>query len=369
MNPFLIRGYKGAEYFCDRDLETKKIVSAIKNGQDITLYGYRRLGKSALIHHIFNHLSSDYHCVYIDIWGSLSVKDFTKEFANSIINSKILKQRKFSDKLIALLRSMGASFTINKDGLPNVSVVYNDRETEFQSLQEVFSFVNSLNIPVVIAIDEFQEIRKYDDNKPFEAKLRSLTQISQNIQFIYSGSEKHILTDIFTSYKMPFYQSSRMMSVGKILRDNYVEFAKNHLKKGKKAVDDDVLDYIMDTSYLHTFYTQSMLNLLYGLPDKKINLEMYIDAFEDFIDEKSVFYTELPERLTKSQFLVLKAIANEGQVNSPSSGDFLSKAGVKNASSMHRSIRSLLDKQLILKEDDHYRLYDVFLECFIKFGG
>jgi hypothetical protein len=30
-NPFVISGYISPEYFCDRELETEKIISALKN--------------------------------------------------------------------------------------------------------------------------------------------------------------------------------------------------------------------------------------------------------------------------------------------------------------------------------------------------
>jgi len=49
-NPFLIRGYAGPEYFCDRTAETQQLVSAISNGRDVTLVAPRRYGKTGLIH-------------------------------------------------------------------------------------------------------------------------------------------------------------------------------------------------------------------------------------------------------------------------------------------------------------------------------
>jgi len=63
---------------------------------------------------------------------------------------------------------------------------------------------------------------------------------------------------------------------------------------------------------------------------------------------------------------LLKAIAKQGTVANPTSSDFLLKSGINSASSMHRLVNSLLDKQLILKEDEAYRLYDVFLEYYLK---
>ena len=52
-NPFVIRGYAGAEYFCDRQKEATKLISAFENDYDVTLIVPRLFGKTGLIHHVF----------------------------------------------------------------------------------------------------------------------------------------------------------------------------------------------------------------------------------------------------------------------------------------------------------------------------
>ncbi len=366
MNPFLLRGYKGPEFFCDRENETNKIITGLKNGQDITLYGYRRLGKSALIKHVFHHLESEYTCIYVDIWGTINAEEFSKQLINSTIQSKLLSKKRFRDKVFDFLKSIGASFKIDVDGLPSVDVIYKERNSGFESLDELFSFIRKLDVPVIIAIDEFQEIRNYSNHVPFEAKLRAITQDAGNVQFIFSGSEKHLLTDIFTSYRNPFYQSTRMMTIDKINEEAYKEFVTQHFESAKKQIQPDVLNFILKASYRHTFYAQAMLNLLFSVSKKTVELPEYKTYFKNFILEKSPYYSELPELLSRHQFILLKAIAKQGTVANPTSSDFLLKSGINSASSMHRLVNSLLDKQLILKEDEAYRLYDVFLEYYLK---
>jgi len=53
-NPFLIAGYYSPEYFCDRETETAKIISALENDRNISLISPRRFGKTGLIHHVLN---------------------------------------------------------------------------------------------------------------------------------------------------------------------------------------------------------------------------------------------------------------------------------------------------------------------------
>ena len=45
-NPFVIYGYKGTEYFCDRKKETDLIMKALQNERNIVLISPRRIGKT-----------------------------------------------------------------------------------------------------------------------------------------------------------------------------------------------------------------------------------------------------------------------------------------------------------------------------------
>lgn len=366
MNPFLIKGYKSPQYFCNRKQECNTLISAIRNNQDVTLFGHRRLGKSALIHHVFHKLQREFVCIYTDIWGTSSMEEFTRELANGIISSKVFARQRFSEKMLNLLKSIGASFSIGLDGLPSVDLIYSDRNQKFSSLEELFKFLNQLDALILFAIDEFQEIKKYENQIPFEGKLRALTQLSSNIVFLYSGSERHLLNEIFNEYNMPFYQSTRMVSIGKIDQSDYQKFIAGHFKKAKREVKPEIVNHILQISHLHTYYVQAISNFLFSLERAPSNVSEFDVLYRDFILEKSVFYSELPERLTKQQFSVLKRIAKSGVVNSPTSADFMESSNIRSASSMHRIINSLLDKQLIIKEEGALRMYDVFLEHYLK---
>jgi hypothetical protein len=366
MNPFLIKGYESPQYFCNRVQESNTLLTAIRNNQDVTLFGHRRLGKSALIHHVFRKLQREFVCIYADIWGTSSVEEFTRELVNGLISSKIFAKQKFSEKLLNLIKSIGASFSIGLDGLPSVELIYNDRNQNFRSLEELFKFLNQLDSSILFAIDEFQEVKKYDNQVPFEGKLRALTQHSNNIVFLYSGSERHLLNKIFNEYNMPFYQSTRMVSIGKIERNDYHKFITGKFKKAKKEVKPEIVNHILEISHLHTYYVQAISNFLFSLEIAPSNISEFNVQYRDFILEKSVFYSELPERLTKQQFSVLKGIAKSGVVKNPTSADFMEISNIRSASSMHRIINSLLDKQLIIKDEGAIRMYDVFLEHYLK---
>ena len=52
-NPFLTYGYAGADYFCDRVEETKRLTALLTNGNHVALMSPKRMGKTSLLNHCF----------------------------------------------------------------------------------------------------------------------------------------------------------------------------------------------------------------------------------------------------------------------------------------------------------------------------
>ncbi len=367
MNPFLLKGYISPEYFCDREKEIDKIINSLRNQQDITLFAIRRIGKSALIYHIFDHLKKSYDCLYVDLWGTTSLSGFNNKTASAVIQSTIFSKRSFGKKLTDFIRSIGASLSIGNDGKPSVDIIYHDRNQVFNRLEEIFQFLEENSLPVIVAFDEFQEIKKYTDSMPLEAKLRSLVQKYHNIRFLFSGSEQHLISDIFSSIDRPFYQSTRMIELKKIDTNQYHQFIVKHFHAGSKTISDTLVSHILTLCHGHTYYIQAICNLIYSQEKIPESIEAFEEIYLDFIAEKQVFYAELPHRLTKHQFSTTKAIASYGKVKGVTTREFMAKAEIGSPGTIQAVINALKEKQVIIKEGDYYRLYDVFLEHYLRY--
>lgn len=68
-NPFVISGYEGEHYFCDRIDETARLAREIANGNNVALIATCRMGKSGLIEHYFSlsEIQEKYYTFFIDI--------------------------------------------------------------------------------------------------------------------------------------------------------------------------------------------------------------------------------------------------------------------------------------------------------------
>lgn len=361
-NPFLISGYHSPEFFCDREQETAKILDALSNGRNVTLIAPRRMGKTGLIRHAFYHLKEqqpEIVTLYMDIFSTQSLGDFVRLFANTVLGKLDSAPQKALSRISQFIRSCRPVFTFDEiTGVPKVTIDVAPAEEE-NTLKEIFDYLASSEKRCYIAIDEFQQITEYDE-KGVEALLRSYIQFLPNVNFIFAGSRKHVMQEMFTSSKRPFYQSTQVVTIDAIDKEKYAQFAIEHFTKHNTELPIDVFDAFYDKYNGHTWYMQALLNRLYGY-NRNVDPELVAYATEQIIAEYSYSYADLLRSYTAGNVKLLKAIAQEGCVKEVLAGDFIAKYKLRAASSVSSSLKKLLNNELVYLTDQGYIIYDRFM--------
>lgn len=366
-NPFLITGYYSPEFFCDRKEETATILDALHNERNVTLIAPRRMGKTGLIRHAFYHLNEqnkDIVTCYMDIYSTQSLGDFVRLLANTVLGKLDTLPQKALNRISRFIRSCRPVFSFDElTGTPKVTIDVAPSE-ERNTLKEIFEYLGSSEKRCYIAIDEFQQITEYSE-KGIEALLRSYIQFVPNVHFIFAGSKQHVMREMFTSSKRPFYQSTQMLTLGTINIDEYASFAIEHFAKHSLNLPKKVFDKIYEKFNGHTWYIQSILNRLYGY-NRNVDWELVRYTLEQIISEASYSYADLMKAYSPGQVRLLKAIANEGCVKEILAGDFISKYNLRATSSVKASLKKLLDNELIYQTSEGYIIYDRFMNEWIN---
>lgn len=357
-NPFLIAGYHGPEFFCDRETETATILDALHNGRNVTLIAPRRIGKTGLIRNAFYRLKeqeSDIVTLYMDIYSTQSMGDFVRLFANTVLGRLDTVPQKTLSQIGQFIRR----FTIDElTEVPKVTIDVAPQEEE-STLKEIFDYLASSEKRCYIAIDEFQQIAEYPE-KGIEALLRSYIQFLPNVNFIFAGSKQHLMQEIFTSSKRPFYQSTQLLTIGPIDREAYACFAVKLFAKHGVQLPREVFNAIYDKFDGHTWYIQCVLNRLYGY-NLDVDMELVAYAMKQIISEQSFSYADLLKAYSAGHVRLLKAIAQEGCVKEVLAGDFISRHRLRAASSVSASLKKLIDKELVYQTSCGYIIYDRFM--------
>ena len=329
-NPFVLNGYIGKEYFCDREHEVQKLLEHISNGVNVTLVSPRRVGKTGLIEHLFHQkeVEENYYTFLIDIYATKTIEEMVAQMAKSILSTLKSPQN---------------------------------------SMDEIFRYIENADKPCIVAIDEFQTISEYPGVKA-EALLRTYVQHCHNAQFIFAGSKRTMIVEMFSKHSRPFYQSTTIMSVPKLDIEKYRAFAVSHFEKGGKGLSPDVVDEVYDMFEGVTWYLQRVMNKLYMLtPTSETCDNHYIpNAIEDILDENQMAYEALLYKIPSRQKALLMAICAEGKASSITSTAFVRKHSLSSSSSVQSAIRGLLDKELVTSENGAYEVYDKFLAIWLN---
>ncbi|MBI2967651.1 MAG: ATP-binding protein [Bacteroidetes bacterium] len=371
-NPFLISGYHSPPYFCNRNDEVKHLEESLLNGRNITLFSPRRLGKTGLIHHFFYRIrEKKINSVYVDIFGTENLSQFIRQFANAAIRSIAVNKEKFIEKAMKFFGSIRPQFSFNeRSGMPEMTFALQSDREKGKTLDDIFDFLESQRQPNVIAFDEFQQINEYPE-KNTEKLLRSSIQQLKNSQFLFSGSQRHLLLSMFSDAKRAFYQSTGFLSLKKLNRTEYFNFISIHFKKDRQIIEPEAVDFILDWTKGYTFYTQDICNKIFLSHYKKITIAEVKKAIQEIFYEREVIYYNYRKILPEQQYRLLKAIAAEDIVTEPTGQNFINKHGLGNPSTVRKSLKALMEKELIydssLNENASYEVYDVFLEKWLVF--
>lgn len=370
-NPFVTNGYVGPEYFCDRTEETAMLTNLLTNGNNIALISPRRVGKTDLMRHCFQQKSikDNYQCFLIDIYATNSFHDFVSVFGKSILDTLKSKGRKAWEGFLNALLSVRSEISFDINGNPVWGLGVGAMVPPQTTLDEIFTYLRTAEKHCLVAIDEFQQILYYNDNKNVEAALRTQIQQCSNANFIFAGSQRHLMSEMFLSPSRPFYQSVVPMSLGAIPMDRYWAFAEPQFaKNGNRKISYEVVASVYERFEGITANVQRIMNMLYMLTPKGevCTMEMIDKAIDTYLQLSSAYYEELLRQMPEKQRNVFLAIATEGQVKGISSGKFVRKYNLPSTSSVVSAVKGLLEKDFITQNDSVYSIYDRFFQLWIE---
>ena len=368
LNPFVTSGYAGEEYFCDRVDETHKLVSFLTNENNVALISPRRIGKTELIRHCFSQreIKDKYYTFVIDIYATNSIRDFVNIFGKTILNTLRSRGRKVWESFLSVLSSLRSEITFDIDGRPTWSIGMGAITNPMITLDEIFRYLDKADKPCIVAIDEFQQITRYNDNN-IEALLRTYIQKCTNAHFIFSGSRRTLMGEMFQSPSRPFYQSVILFNLSTIPLEKYREFAVHHFESNDKHLDSDVVEELYDRFNGITYYLQRVMNYMYMFTPKggRASKDSVDTMINEILSDSHDTYQNLFMQVPEKQRMVLLAIAKEDRVTSVSSGAFVRKYHLQSASTVLSAVKGLLERDLITREGNIYMVYDILFRLWM----
>lgn len=364
-NPFLTYGYAGADYFCDREAETQRLTTLLTNGNHVALMSPRRMGKTGLIRHCFAQpdIEAHYYTFLVDIYATKSLAELVYELGRTILTTLKSQGRQAWEAFVRTVASLRAGITMDETGRPVWSLEIGDIRQPAASLDEIFHFLASAKRPCLVAIDEFQSIAHYAE-KNVEATLRTYIQRTPNAWFVFSGSQRTMMGEIFSSPARPFYQSATTLSLAPIALSAYDAFICHHFEQAHKQITHEAIAHLYQRFGGTTWYIQKVANELFATCDT-VDTDDVDTAIHTIVEENTDTYKDTLYRLTSRQKAVLIALARAPEGTQPTSSTFLRQNRLPSASSVQKALTALLDKEMVTNHLGTYALYDRFLALYL----
>ena len=367
-NPFVYQGYVSPDYFCDRIVETEELIGNLQNGRNTMLISPRRIGKTGLIKNAFHKLKEiekDATCIYVDIFSTKNQQEFVQVLGSAITQDVLSRGQRAMKNLLEFFGSWRPVFGQDPyTGTPTISISIEPSQSTV-SLKSIFDYLSLSKREVYIAIDEFQQITKYPETG-IEALLRSHIQFIPNAHFVFSGSKRRLMTQIFNSPERPFYQSTVSMGLEPLHEEIYYDFTRRFFEAKKGSFSQEMFHQVYHRFDGVTRSIQLMLNRLYETEKIVCSDAQINEAILHIVNQSSMQYEELINLLTDNQLSLMKAIAQEGCVVSPQGDDFIKRYNLPSASSIKTALDVLLDKDLVYRTQTGYIIYDHFLAVWLR---
>ena len=302
----------GGENFTDRVKETARLKLNFENGMNTILISPRRMGKTSLVKKAMSEVTNpSVQLVYMDMYDSRSEYDFYNRFASVLLKETASRTSQVVDNIRQFLVRVSPKISFSPEPLSEISFSLGITPKEYQpedilNLPEVIAIEKGFHI--VECIDEFQQIGELPDSLTVQKRMRSIWQHQENVSYCLFGSKKHLMTNLFQSKRMPFYQFGEMMYLGRIPTEDWVRFIVARFEKYGKHLSPELAERICSTVDGFSSYVQQLAWNLLAETTETATEENFNNAVDALLAQCSGLFVEQTIGLSAYQLNFIRAL-------------------------------------------------------------
>ena len=305
--------------FINRTEDIKRIRNNISAGINTILISPRRWGKSSLIKQIAT-LNSDKNLrfAFIDFFNIRTEQEFLEKYSREIIKCSITKKEELIKSGKDLFQKITPSFSFGADPINDFSVSFSWKEAqktkdEIINLPEVIA--KKKKIRIVVCIDEFQNISRFDDHIAFEQELRSYWQHHEGSTYCIYGSKKHRMLELFKNESRAFYRFGDLFIMDKIPENHWVDFITKSFRKTGKHISEEQVRLLIQMTNNHPDYLQQLCHNTWTGTISETTNQIIHEAMSLVINSNRLYYQDICDALSNTQLNLIYAIlAGETQL-------------------------------------------------------
>ena len=320
----------------------------------------RRYGKTSLVLYVLKNLSLPYAC--IDLFVTLDESTVATEIiagVNDVINQVMTRPELIVSHIKDILKHITTQWFIGTDGVKvqlSRKFIHNDARAIRDSLMILDKILQKKRKKSVLFIDEFQQIGVVANSKGIESTIRAIAEKSKNISFIFSGSNRHLLSSIFDDKAKPLYLLCDHIMLDRIDNSSYKKFINKVSRKyWGETLSDSLFNKLFELTELHPYYMNVLCSRLFMSNQGPISPRKLQTLWQNYlIEEKSQTAIDL-SKLSLVQKKILIMIAH-GKTTQFTTKKTLKKLNTSSSAVFH-ALKSLMLKDYI--SECHHSTYQM----------
>ena len=367
--PFVYGMSVDGENFTDRELETRRLKLNFENGVNSILISPRRMGKTSLVRKVQQMMDgSKTRVIYLDIYKCRTEYDFYEKYASAIIQQTATQIEQMIETAKQFLISITPRINYSPDPSAEFSLslgISPQTHTPEEILELPERIAQKRGYNIVVCIDEFQQIGEMPNSLAIQRGIRSVWQHHRNSSYCLFGSKKHLMSELFYSRNMPFYQFGDMFFLKKIPTEKWTPFIVERFAKNGKQISEQLAEKIALTVDNYSAYVQQLAWNVFTLTDKVADEETFQNGLEATLAQASPLFVEMTANLSSFQLNFIRAICH-GFHTDFSKKEVTSRFPLGTRSNLPRLKASLTDREIIETDERGIVLADPLFELWFK---
>jgi hypothetical protein len=367
--PFIYGMSVEGKNFTDRELETKRLQLNFENGVNSILISPRRIGKTSLVKKVKKLTESKTRIVvFMDIYKCRTEYDFYEKFASSVIQATSTKMELMLQTAKEFIMSItpkviysqepGSEYTLSLGITPR-----SNTPEEILNLPE--RIAQKKGVQIVVCIDEFQQIGEMPDSLTIQKTIRSVWQHHRNTSYCLLGSKQHLMTNLFYSRKMPFYQFGDMFFLKKIPMEKWVPFIISRFEDAGRQISEELAQRICQTVDNYSSYVQQLAWNILAMSDKVVSEQAFRDGLEATLAQVAPLFVEQTANLTAYQMNLIRAIC-AGYHDDFGKKELASLYDLGSRSNLVKLKAALTEREIIEQTENGLYIADPLFELWFK---
>lgn len=344
-NPFKFGDPVAGEFYFPLSGLSKSVNTFLRDQINVVILGPRRFGKTSFINQVLREQTFANAALVVDLFNVNDHQDFLRQ-----LTMAISKNASLWENLTGWLKKkqLKVTTTVASDGRPEWSTALADNDGDVRTrILETLQSLAALEERVLVVFDEFQSVADLDDEGWLEASLRTVMQTNKSVSYLFSGSRKSIIHDMFNNPKRPFYGSCQLLQFP-VMPAEFSDWIVSRFSVAGIRADRGEIDYLREVVRETPNYVQQVCYHLVADGVQQVTREAIDEALKMIVKRNAYAYQTLLRTLSGNQQKVLRMAAKVG--SSVYSREIYQQFGIKTGAHVSQAVNAL-KKNNILDED------------------